>query len=68
MDLNPGSQRYATVIGRTEMPGRGDEDTDEPLEPARVCSLKIVSPLASQHTISNGSYHFAGSKPGDDVA
>jgi selenium-binding protein 1 len=25
MDLNPGSQSYGTVIGRTEMPGLGDE-------------------------------------------
>ena len=30
--------------------------------------LARISPLMYQHVIPNGTYHFARSKPGDDIA
>jgi hypothetical protein len=44
----------------TELWAAGETIADE--------DLARISPLMYQHVIPNGTYHFACSKPGDDVA
>ena len=44
----------------TELRAAGETIVDE--------DLTRISPLMYQHVIPNGTYHFARSKPGDDIA